>query len=161
MQALVEVSPGKYAWVPVRGTNDDALCVAEQGIVSQRHNRFISGVTATWPGDDSFSVLFTQLQNVRRYRVLVIGGAAGDFVKVSEDAVNEAQEEAWLTEPTSNSYSDVEHFRVYAVPQGVVVDDSNWSEWMELSKNPKDISLSRLGFLASSAGPFDIFVEAE
>jgi len=80
-----------------------AAYVAEIGIPSQRHNRLIDNITATWPGNDTFSVTWTQAEDVRRYRVKVTGGAADDYVKVVEDSVNEAQAEAWLGGAISTS----------------------------------------------------------
>lgn len=129
---------------------------------TQKHDRYRSGITATWPGNDNFSVTFTQQEDVRRYRVLVVGGADGDFVKVVEDAVNEAQAEVWLANPSSSQTADVEHRRVYtSTPDANGSFIPLWSEWFELSKDVKDLSLSRLDFLASTAGPFEVFVEAE
>jgi len=138
-----------------------AAHVAEVGIASQPHRRYLSGITATWPGNDTFSMSFTSVENVRRYRVLVIGGAAGDYVKVAEDAANQAQAAAWLADPASSASTDVEHSRVYAIPTGTIAPNNYWSEWRELSKYSNDLSLSRLDFLGSAAGPFNIFVEAE
>lgn len=139
-----------------------AAHVADVGITSQRHNRLTgSSITATWPGNDTFSVTWTQAENVRRYRVMVTGGADGDYVKVCEDAVNEAQAEAWLTTATSTA-TDLEHYRVYtSTPDANGSFIPLWSDWQELSKDPGDTSLSRLDFLASAAGPFTVFVEAE
>lgn len=139
-----------------------AAHVAEVGIPSQRHRRFRDNITATWPGNDTFSVSFTELENVRRYRVLVTGGADGDYVKVTEDAANEAQAEAWLADPTASSTTDVEHSRVYtSTPDAAGSFIPLWSDWFELSKNSGDLPLSRLDFLASAAGPFVVFVEGE
>lgn len=135
--------------------------VADFGLPSQPHKRYLSGITATWPGNDTFSVSFASTENVRRYRVLVVGGAAGDYVKVAEDAANAAQAAAWLADPASSASTDVEHARVYAVPAGTIATNQHWSEWKELSKDPSDVSLARLDFLASGVGPFSIFVEAE
>lgn len=141
---------------------DKTLFIADVGIISQRHNRYLSGITSTYPGDDTFSVIWTQAENVRRYRILVVGGADGDYVKVTEDAPNFTVEGNWLADPGSNRDIDVEHFRVYtSTPDAAGSFIPLWSEWQELSKDPDDDSLSRLGFLASAAGPFTIFVEAE
>jgi len=154
-------STTKAALERQKGT-EGAAHVVEVGLPSQRHNRFRDNITATWPGDDTFSVTFTTTEDVRRYRVLVTGGADGDYVKVTEDATNEAQAEAWLANPTASSTVDVEHFRVYSSTPDVAGSFIPlWSEWKELSKNTSDLSLSRLDFLASAAGPFVVFVEAE
>lgn len=147
-------------WVQTR--SGGAAMVSEVGVPSQRHNRLTDTIiTSTWPGNDTFSVTWTQAENVRRYRVLVLGGADGDYVKVCEDAVNEAQAEAWLTTAVSTS-TDLEHFRVYtSTPDAAGSFIPLWSDWQEMSKDPSDLSLSRLDFLASAAGPFAVFVEAE
>ena len=92
---------------------------------------------------------------MRRYRILVTGGSAGDTVRVVEDATNEAQAEAWLTATPSSPTSDVE----YQVIQ--TTTDNRWSPWQEMSKDPADLSLGRLDFIGSVAGPFAITVEAE
>ena len=133
----------------------DTGFVADVGIPSQKHDRYISGVTDTWPGDDTFSVSFTQLEDVRRYRwrFRTTSGTV-DYVKIVEDAVNEAQAEVWLTDASASASTDVEYRRLET--------SGEWSEWIELSKNPDDISLSRLDFLASGTTPVvDIDVEAE
>jgi len=130
---------------------------------SQRHNRYLDlGATAsTWPGDDTFSVTWTQAENVRRYRIRVWGGAAGDHVRWVEDASNEAQAEAWLTAATSSSTRDVEYMRVFNFdPVSATKPGEGWTEWKELTKNPDDLSLSRLDFIGSSAGMRYIEVEA-
>ncbi|MDH5572494.1 MAG: hypothetical protein OEY89_12065 [Gammaproteobacteria bacterium] len=130
--------------------------------IGQRHNRSNNVITATWPGDDTFSVAWLQSENVRRYRVLVTGGADGDYVRVVEDAVNEAQAEAWLAENLNNTSGDNEYITVHtSTPDVAGTFTPNWSEWQELSKDEDDLSLSRLDFIASAAGPFAITVEAE
>ena len=190
-------------------------------IISQRHNRSRTGITATWPGNDDFSVSWTQSEDVRRYRVLVeriaediwttgtafpvgtilhattdnpftfevtaisgsgtsdgtteptwptaVGGTVIDnagadqitwtarsdnasYVKIVEDAVNEAQEEAWLATDNDSASSDVEYKKAF---DGVIPDDPE-----EMSKDQNDLSLSRLGFLAT-ADTWAITVEAE
>lgn len=138
-----------------------ALFTAEAGIPNQPHRRYLSGIIATWPGNDTFSVTWTALENVRRYRVLVLGGAANDYVKVTEDAANQAQAAAWLADPASSASTDVEHWRAFAVPAATALLATHWSEWKELSKDPNDLPLARLDFLGSAAGPYTIFVEAE
>lgn len=129
--------------------------VAEVGIVTQRHNRSRTGISATWPGNYNFSVTWTQAEDVRRYRILVTGGSAGDTVRVAEDAINETQAEAWLTLDANSPTADVEYLVVQTTT------DNRWSEWQELSKDSDDLSLSRLDFIGSVAGPFAITVEAE
>ena len=130
--------------------------------ITERHNRSNNVITATWPGNDTFSVSWTQAENVRRYRVLVTGGADGDHVRVVEDAVNEVQAEAWLTANLNNTSADNEYLIVHtSTPDANGTFIPNWSEWQELSKSTLDLSLSRLDFLASAAGPFAITVEAE
>lgn len=200
---------------------EDAQFVADVGIPSQKHDRYISGITDTWPGDDTFSVSFTQLEDVRRYRIKavrtamdlwvassapalgtivhptsannlvfevtnvigtgqvaaseptwpdVVGETVTDestagvdgvtwtarhadsvYLKWVEDAVNEAQAEAWLATVTGSASTDVEYRKAY---------DAIYTEWIELSKNPDDLSLSRLDFLAI-ADTWQVFVEAE
>lgn len=154
---------GGTNWVQVRSATDGVSHVAEVGIVNLRHNRFLDSVTNSWPGNDTFSVTFTQTENVRRYRIYVTGGVAGNYVKVAEDAANEAQAEAWLGDASSSSSQDVEHNRVHtASPVSATTQQtSGWSKWFDLSKHDNDISLSRLDFLGSAAGPFEICVEAE
>lgn len=149
-------------WTKSTGTSEGTPHVADIGLPSQRHNRLTDAIiTATWPGNDTFSVSWTQAEDVRRYRVLVTGGADGDYVKVCEDAVNEAQAESWLTTAVSTS-TDLEHFRVHtSTPDVAGSFIPLWSDWQELSKDANDLSLSRLDFLASAAGPFTVFVEAE
>lgn len=125
-------------------------------VPSQKHDRYRSGITATWPGNDNFSVTFTQAENVRRYRwKFITTSGTVTHVKVAEDAVNEAQAEVWLADATSSQTADVENRRLET--SGV------WSEWIELSKDESDLSLSRLDFLA--AGPTSpvvaVHVEAE
>ena len=144
------------------GMAGKAVQVADVGIISQRHNRTNNVITATWPGNDTFSVSWTQAENVRRYRVLVTGGADGDHVRVVEDAINETEAESWLTETLNSTSADVEYLKVYtSTPDANGTFIQQWSEWQELSKDPDDLSLSRLDFLASAAGPFAITVEAE
>jgi len=130
--------------------------------VKQRHNRSNNIITATWPGNDTFSVSWTQGEDVRRYRVLVTGGADGDHVRVVEDATNEAQAESWLATALNNNSADVEHLLVHtSTPDANGTFTPHWSEWQELSKSTLDLSLGRLDFLASAIGPFAITVEAE
>lgn len=150
-----------------RGTQyltDGAAHVADVGIPNQKHDRYISGITPTWPGDDSFSVTFTSLDNVRRYRwrfnvtAGTVDTANGEGVRVVEDAVNAAQAGSWLTTAISSSSDDVE-YRQH-------VQENVWTDWVELSKDPNDISLSRLDFLVDAAdtttpATVEIFVEAE
>lgn len=130
--------------------------------VNQRHNRSNNVITNVWPGDDTFSVSWTQAENVRRYRILVTGGADGDHVRVVEDAVNEVQAEVWLAETLNSVAADVEYFRVFTSQvSGGATLAPRWSEWQELSKDVNGLSLGRLDFIASAAGPFSITVEAE
>jgi hypothetical protein len=146
------------AWTFVNG----AGLVTEMGIPNQRHRRYRSGITNAWPGNDTFSVTFTPAENVRRYRVLVTGGADGDYVRVAEDAVNEAQAEAWLAAPTSSGTVDVESSMVHtSTPDANGSFIPLWSEWFELSKDLADLSLARLDFFGSTGGPFAVYVEAE
>lgn len=153
---------GRFKWDQQQRGSNGASWVAEVGILSQRHNRSNNAITATWPGNDTFSVSWTQAENVRRYRVLVTGGADGDHVRVAEDAVNEAQAESWLAAALNNTSTDVPHLIVYtSTPDANGTFIQQWSEWQELSKDPDDDSLTRLDFLASAAGPFAITVEAE
>ncbi|MCK4706796.1 MAG: hypothetical protein KAT90_15070 [Gammaproteobacteria bacterium] len=139
---------------PIEGVGG-ATKVVDVGIITQRHNRSRTGISATWPGDDSFSVSWAQSEDVRRYRILVTGGTAGDTVRVVEDATNEAQAEAWLALDANSPTSDVE----YNIVQTSTANE--WSPWQEMSKDPDDLSLSRLDFIGSVAGPFAITVEAE
>lgn len=126
--------------------------------VKQAHNRYITGVDNSHPADESaHKVTWNQSENVRRYRILPIGGtghhggAAGDYIRVVEDAPNGAIADAFLAEASAPA-TDVEYW---------VAQVNQWSEWKELSKSDDDASLSRLDFEASAAGPFTIFVEAE
>lgn len=136
-------------------SSNGANHVVDVGIISQRHNRSRTGITATWPGNDDFSVSWTQSEDVRRYRVLITGGSAGDTVRVVEDATNEAQAEAWLALDANSPAADVEYLVVQTTT------DNRWSPWQEMSKDPADLSLSRLDFIGSAVGPFAITVEAE
>jgi len=147
-------SSGKPGLNTILGENADD--------VKERHNRSNNVITATWPGNDTFSVSWTQAENVRRYRILVTGGADGDHVRVVEDAVNEAQAESWLTENLNNTSADNEYLTVYtSTPDANGTFIPHWSEWQELSKATTDLSLSRLDFLASAASTFAITIEAE
>ena len=140
------------------------LMVASEGVndLTQRHNRSNNVISATWPSNDTFSVSWTQAENVRRYRILVTGGADGNHVRVVEDAVNEVQAEAWLAENLNNVSSDNEYLTVHtSTPDANGTFIPHWSDWQELSKATTDLSLGRLDFIASAAGPFAITVEAE
>jgi hypothetical protein len=151
--------------VALGGTEDSEgleagkVIIADRAITTTKHNRYITGVTATWPGDDTFSMTFTEAEAVTRYRVHVEGAAADTYVKVVEDAVNEAQAEAWLTTATSSASADVEYDIVRnSSPVAATEMGEMWSEWKEF---PEGEYLSRLDFLGSAAGPFSIWVEAE
>ena len=145
---------GKEKWIPGKATSG-AQHVLDVGITSQRHNRSRTGITATWPSDDTFSVSWAQSEDVRRYRVLVTGGSVGDTVRIVEDATNEAQAEAWLALDANSPTSDVEYNAVQTTTT------NEWGPWEELSKDPADLSLGRLDFIGSVAGPFAITVQAE
>lgn len=146
----------------LKASDDGTLYMHDVGLPNQRHNRTNNVITATWPGNDTFSVSWLQVENVRRYRVLVTGGADGDHVRVVEDAANEAQAESWLTASLNSTSSDVAYLIVHtSTPDANGTFIPHWSEWQELSKDPTDLSLSRLDFIASAAGPFTITVEAE
>jgi len=158
---LIETNTGdKYeylgstvGWVNV--VSNGANLVAEVGIPNQKHDRRIETITATWPGDDTFAVTFTEIENVRRYRWRW-NQASGtvNYVKVVEDAINEAQAEAWLADVAESVATDIEYRKHQ--------DADTWSEWIELSKDPNDTPLRRLDFLASGTTPdADIDVEAE
>lgn len=147
-------------------SSDNTLHTADIGIIGQRHNRYFAPGAAmnTHPGDDTRCVTWTQQENVRRYRIYVEGGSAGDYIKVTEDAPDGAAAALWLDDPTSSATEDVEHWRQYTAnpTSATTVQTAGWSEWREMSKHPSDISLSRLDFEASSASTdFTIFVEAE
>lgn len=147
--------------LPVTRDVDEATFVTE-GAPGQWHNRYIDSITATWPGDDTFAVTWTQAEDVRRFRILVTGGADGDYVKFVMDAANEAQAEAWLAGPTADADADVEWRHVYtSTPDANGTFIPLWSEWIELSRNPDDNSLSRLDFLGSAAAAKAIFIQAE
>lgn len=151
--------------ITVDGESSPAMkSVVVEGMadITQRHNRSNNAITETWPSDDTFSVSWTQAENVRRYRVLVTGGVDGDHVRVVEDATSEAQAAAWLTENLNNVSADNEYLTVHtSTPDANGTFIPNWSEWQELSKAEIDMSLSRLDFMGSAAGPFTITVEAE
>lgn len=149
---LVDAVTGLSTWLKGSG---GAVLVIDKGFANQKHDRYISGVTATWPGNDTFSVSFTQLENVRRYRwMFTTTSGTVTHVKVTEDAVNEAQAEVWLADSTASATADVMNRRLYT--------EKVWSEWIELSKDSDDLSLSRLDFLAAGTTPnVNIFVEAE
>lgn len=157
---LVETTDnGTWKWlggsVWVQTHSGGAALIRNLGFVNQKHDRRIDSVTDTWPGNDTFSCAFTQDENVRRYRWhFVTNSGTVTHVKVAEDSVNEAQAEAWLADSSASATSDAMNRRLYT--------EKVWSEWIELSKDSRDLSLSRLDFLAAGTTPdVDIFVEAE
>ena len=134
------------------------------GIVNQRHNRYLTLADGdTWPGDETYKVTWTQAENVRRYRVRFESATADSILKVVEDAANEAQAEAWLTDATTSATADVEYIRLLnaGLTTATTNKDSGWSEWQELSKNQADLSLSNLYFLGDTNEAYAIWVEAE
>ena len=62
-------------------------------------------------------------------------------IRCVEDAANDPQADAWLADASSSASQDVEFKTMY---------DGEWSEWVELSKSPDDIPLSRLDFIATT-----------
>lgn len=156
-------SNGKVA--PMGATTDSSgnpagkVIISDKPITTTKHNRYITGVTATWPGDDTFSMTWTEAEGVTRYRVHVEGAVEDTYVKVVEDAVNQSQAGAWLTTATSSASADVEYDIVRnSSPVSATEMGEMWSEWKEF---PEGEYLSRLDFLGSAAGPFSIWVEAE
>lgn len=73
-------------------------------------------------------------------------------VKIVEDAVNESSAEAWLITDNNSTSSDVEYQKAF---DGVIFNRPE-----ELTKDPSDLSLSRLWFQAT-ADTWAITVEAE
>jgi len=141
---------------PVTTCHDDGSGepIVDVEWVNLRHNRYMTvDIDTTHPGNDTTSVTWTQVENVRRYRVLPIAGTAGDQVKVVEDAINGTQADAWLTE--TNSLTGDCPFWIALLGE--------WSEWKELSKDPNDLSLSRLDFELFTGGTAvtEILIEAE
>ena len=129
----------------------DLVAVKDANISTTRHNRYLElPITATtWPGDDTFSVTWEDTDGVTRYRVKMESVTAGTKVKVAEDAVNEAQAEAWLADAVSSQTADVNHF---------LTVNSEWSEWQDF---PEGYALGRLDFLGDTAEAMNIMVEAE
>ena len=143
---------------------NSGVFVAEVGIPNQRHNRYLTLADGdTWPGDETYKVTFTQAENVRRYRVRFESATADTILKVVEDAVNEAQAEAWLTDASSSASADVEYIRLLnaGLSTATTNKDDGWSEWQELSKDPTDLSLQNLYFLGDTNEAYAIWVEAE
>lgn len=134
------------------GTSDNPLITDYPNTDAVRSNRKIDSITATWPSNDTFSIAFTEDQNVRRYRIAVAGGSAGDYVKCCEDAVSALEAAGFLTGPAS---------RLVEATHDWYFTGTGWSEWQELSTDPDVPALARLDFLGSAAGPFTIFVQAE
>jgi len=132
--------------------------------VNQRHNRYLTLADGdTWPDDETYKVTFTQIENVRRYRVRLESATADSIVKVVEDATNEVQAEAWLTDASSSATTDVEYWRAHnaLLTTATTNKDTGWSDWQELSKDPRDSSLSNLYFLGDTNEAYAIWVEAE
>ena len=144
------------------GNDAGSVVFKDAATTKTRHNRYLDlGATAsTWPGDDTFSVTFTEAEAVTRYRVLLRGATASSYVKVTEDAVNEAQADAWLTTATSSATADVNYIMVEnsLTTSATTIQTAGWSEWQEF---PEGYSLARLDFLGSSADSRFIWVEAE
>lgn len=146
-----------------------AAHVAEVGIPAQRHNRYFAkgaAINAHDGADTYATVTWTQAENVRRYRVLVTGGSAGDYVKIVEDAPSGAAAALWLDDATSSTSpltTDAEHWIHHTSdPISATAQGYGWSEWREMSKDGGDLSLGRLDFEASAADTdFVIWVEAE
>lgn len=134
---------------------DHAAHVADVGYATERHNRYMTvDIDATHPADDTTSVTWTSTENVRRYRVYFKSATATDLVKVVEDAVNGSQADSWLTE--TNGLTTDSMWWLQAV--------NEWSEWKEFSKDPDDVSLTRLDFelFTGGTGPItETIVEAE
>lgn len=130
--------------------------------VKEPHRRFRSGITNIWPGNENFSVTFSVPENVRRYRVAVLGGVNGEYVKVAEDAMIEEVAEQLLQDAVSSIASDVEYDTYYtSTPASGQNFKLNWSNYKELSKSDLDQPLRSLHFLGSSAGPFTILIDGE
>jgi len=152
------------AWAVIRPANSGGVSatpvvITDAATTKIRHNRFIDSISATWPDNDTFSITWEPSEAVSRYRVKVRGGAAGDYVKVVEDAANEAQAGAWLTTATSSATVDVEYIiQETSNPVSATIMGGLWSEWQEF---PEGDYLSRLDFLGSAAGTFSIWIEAE
>lgn len=103
-------------------------------------------------------VTFTQSENVRRYRVKAEALTGGGYMKWCEDADNALQAGAWLLAASSNESVDVNHNRI----EDSAGNADGWSEWVYLSQEEKDDSLSNLYFAGdNTAGTWQIFVEAE
>ena len=133
------------------GSTVGAAVVADADISTTRHNRYLAlpATATTWPGDDTFSVTWEAADGVTRYRVLMESATAGSKVKVCEDAVNEAQAEAWLADAVSSQTADVNHIKVV---------NGEWTDWQPF---PEGYALSRLDFLGDTAEIMNISVRAE
>ena len=143
------------------GSNGDFYEIEQ---VNQRHNRYLTLADGdTWPGDETYKVTFTQEENVRRYRVRTESATADSILKITEDGVNEAQAEAWLTDASSSASADVMYWRAHnaLLTTAATNRDEGWSEWKELSKDPNDLSLSNLYFLGDTNEAYAIWVESE
>lgn len=138
------------------------VVLGDRNIATTSHNRFLalSATASTWPGDDTFSVSWDAVDGVTRYRVWMESATAGTYIKVCEDAANEAQAEAWLTTASSSSTADVNYRRVQnaTVTAATGLQTGGWSEWQEF---PEGYALTRLDFLGSAAEVMNIWVEAE
>lgn len=130
-------------------------------ITVTQHNRYLElpATATTWPGDDTFSVSWEASDGITRYRVRMESATAGSKLKICEDASNETQAEAWLTDAVSSSTADVSYITVVnAGVQSATVPAGDWSEWQEF---PEGYALSRLDFLGDTAEAMNIWVEAE
>ena len=151
---------------PVTVCKDDGSgnSIVDVEWVNRRHNRYLTLADGdTWPGDETYKGTFTQDENVRRYRVRSESATADSILKITEDAVNEAQAEVWLADASSSASADVMYWRAHnaLLSTATTNKDNGWSEWKELSKDPNDLSLSNLYFLGDTNEAYAIWVEAE
>ena len=138
------------------------VAIKDLDIITTKHDRYLAlpATASTWPGNDTFSVAWDPSEGVTRYRVWMESVSANTFVKVCEDAVNEAQAEVWLANAVSSRTADVQHRRVYNALKTTTttLQTGGWSDWQEF---PESYGLTRLDFLGSAAEIMKIWVEAE
>lgn len=130
-----------------------SLFVAMEDVPNARIARYWAPGVAinAHPGDDSQAMQFALAENCRFYRLKVLGGAVGDYIKVVEDAPNGTIEALQLDDPTSSLVTNVTHNRVFTSnPATETQYEQGWTEWKRLSQDPELPPLRRLGFEAST-----------
>lgn len=108
--------------------------------------RKLTGITSTWPSDDSFAFLFNEGENVRAFRFRAIktaGNTPGATLRYCLDAPTEsAAEQLFLFTPISENLENLPYFDIY---------EEGWTEWVDIAKDEEfTLALARIDFLATA-----------